>query len=85
MNIYGLPDSDSSHISLWPILARIDQTKEKTPFVVALFEAPSKPDSASEYLRDFIDEVKQLEANGILIENVCYQLRIRYIIADYVL
>lgn len=81
-NIDGLPIRKSSHISLWPILAVVDQDPEKVPFVVALFESPSKPNSADEYLREFVDELKKLESQGLLLGETVYKFAVSCIIAD---
>lgn len=82
VNIDGLPVHSSSNRSLWPILGILNQSKDKTPFVIALFEGPSKPTNANEFLSHFVEEVTFLENNGIIVGEQKYSFVLSCIIAD---
>lgn len=74
---------EQSADSLWPILGKVfSREYDSTPFMIACFYGQSKPGSANEYLRDFVNEVKHLIANGIIINNVKYKFIIIAFICD---
>ena len=70
-NIDGLPLFKSSSVQLWPILADFNGL---AIFVVALYCGNSKPTSVSEYLEDFVSELKVLKENGFLYEGKRYRV-----------
>nr|CAI5840023.1 unnamed protein product [Callosobruchus analis] len=55
----------SSNLELWPILGLITNFRS-TPFVIALFCGTSKPSSVELFFQDFIDEMNELMAQGLL-------------------
>ncbi|KAH9377055.1 hypothetical protein HPB48_010259 [Haemaphysalis longicornis] len=61
----GLPISKSSRKELWPIQCRILEHHDAVPFVIGVWAGAAKPDSAEEYLAQFLTELKQLMRNGI--------------------
>lgn len=63
VNIDGIPLFSSSNTCLWPVLCSVKEFGA-TVFPVALYCNYHKPECASEYLKDFIDEMKLLEQVG---------------------
>jgi hypothetical protein len=82
IGIDGLPISRSSNIQFWPILGSVDQAKVPSLFLISLFYGDSKPDSANNFLSNFVEEMKLLEHEGLIISGKHYIFRIRVIIAD---
>ena len=79
VNVDGLPIFKSTSDSLWPILMTLGLF---SPFIVALFYGKSKPNSLEEYLRDFVDELKDLNDNGIIINDKVIQISIDCFLCD---
>ncbi|EFN64579.1 hypothetical protein EAG_00178, partial [Camponotus floridanus] len=83
VNIDGLPLANSSSIQFWPILCKIDQSLCKLdPFIVAVYCGQSKPPDIYEYLKDFIQEYKNLCNNGLVIDLKLYSGSISGFICD---
>lgn len=79
----GLPISKSSSVAFWPILGKINSTWEKLPpFLIGIFYGMSKPDSASDYLADFVQEYLAISSNGIVHNGHTIQIKIRAFICD---
>jgi hypothetical protein len=82
IGIDGLPISKSSNLQFWPILGSIDQAKLKKAFIISLFYGETKPNSIEEYLRAFVNEMHDLETNGLSYGGTMYVVRINTLIAD---
>jgi len=83
VNIDGLPLAKSSSIQFWPILCKIDQSLCKLdPFIVAVYCGQSKPPDIYEYLKDFIQEYKNLCNDGLVIDSKLYSVSISGFICD---
>jgi len=80
INIDGLSLSKSSNSQLWPILGSINNSQYVFP--TALFNSTTKPDYVTEYLDDFISEIKKLIANGVSIGNKTYKFILKSFICD---
>ena len=65
-NIDGLPLFKSSRLQFWPILAMLKCDYTKSPFIVGIFCGLSKPKCVVEYLQTFIDDLRNVLANGIV-------------------
>lgn len=78
----GFPVCKSSNTQMWPILFTIDQVKNMSPVLAGLFCGESKPCCVKEFLKPFIEEVRDLELNGLTVDSVKYRFRISAIIAD---
>ncbi|XP_034060980.1 uncharacterized protein LOC117546329 isoform X1 [Gymnodraco acuticeps] len=65
-NIDGLPLFKSSRLQFWPILAILKCDYTKSPFIVGIFCALSKPKCVVEYLQQFISDLKNVLANGVV-------------------
>lgn len=61
INIDGLPLFKSTGIQLWPILGLLVSVPMKEPVIIALFCGPTKPQSADDFLKDFVVELQELE------------------------
>ena len=81
VGIDGLPISKSSRKQFWPILARLDQSKDSMPFPVAIYYGEEKP-PVSEFLKDFVDECLHYEQAGFTAEGTVYGFRVRCVVAD---
>jgi hypothetical protein len=82
IGIDGLPISKSSNLQFWPILGKLDQCIDPSPFVIALFYGETKPSSVLDFLNPLINEMILLETQGLTINNINYSFRIRCIISD---
>ncbi|KAB0801293.1 hypothetical protein PPYR_05647 [Photinus pyralis] len=69
-NVDGLPISGSSSSQLWPILSAIARTSFYTePFVIGIYHGYFKPKSSNDYLKLFVDDLKELSMSGIMFKN----------------
>lgn len=82
VGIDGVPISKSSNLQFWPILFSVDQCKDKSVYVAALYYGSHKPNNVDDFLSDFVAEMKELETNGLYFNNVNYVIRIRCLVAD---
>lgn len=82
INIDGLPISKSSTVDVWPILGRCAQFVDSRPFVIGIFCGSGKPDPLDLFLKDFIFEVSVLKKEGILINDVLFEIFINCYICD---
>lgn len=81
-NVDGLPIFKNGHnFQLWPILALIKDF-ESEPFVVGAFLGNGKPDSLSDYLEEFLNELKVLLSSGICVLDSCINLKIHSFVCD---
>nr|XP_047130481.1 uncharacterized protein LOC124810173 [Hydra vulgaris] len=86
-NIDGLPLFKSSKIQLWPILCLMEHfdgvvQTNREPFTVALYCGNSKPTDINAFLKDFVEEIKDLQETGIIFNNVCYEIKISALVCD---
>lgn len=83
VNINGLPLANSSSVQFWPILCKIEQSLYKLdPFIVAVYCGQSKPSDVYDYLKDFIEEYKNLCGVGLVIDTKLYSIKISGFICD---
>jgi hypothetical protein len=61
VGVDGLPVAKSSNKQLWPILGIVDQSFDRSPFVIGLFFGTTKPSSLDIFLEKFVLECKHLE------------------------
>lgn len=80
INIDGLPLSQSSNASLWPILCS-DIVTDKVYLVGAYFGS-SKPKDSNEFLQTFVDDAINIIDNGFEYNNKDYQINISALICD---
>lgn len=82
VNIDGLSIHKSSGKEAWPILIRCSNGGVKRPVPIGLFYGVGKPRPLRSYLEDFIQDVQQLAAEGVLIQNRRYQFGITKFVCD---
>lgn len=81
INIDGLPAFKSSKLQLWPILCNVHEIPKLRPIVIGIYSGTDKPSDLDSYLRLFVDEMKQLLANGLSINSnekekkICIKIR----------
>ena len=82
INVDGLPLSRSSTVQLWPILGRIHEIPNCEPFVIGVYGGCEKPNSAHEFLRDFVAEMSDLQTNGIFVNDKFFAVKLSAVICD---
>jgi len=81
IGVDGIPASRSNNSQFWPILGKIDQSNDRSPFVIGIFYGNSKP-SDLDFMNEFVRDFAQLEREGIHFLNKKYTVRISSVIAD---
>lgn len=81
INVDGVPITNSGRHQFWPILGRLNEIDIK-PFVIGLYYGLKKPDTCSEYLKYFVEEMKVINETGIIFNNRIYSLKINVFICD---
>lgn len=81
IGVDGIPISKSSNKQFWPILGLVDNSLNNTPFVIGIYYAEHKPTNL-DFLKQFVEECKVLELNGINLSGTNYRFRISKILAD---
>ena len=82
ISIDGLPLFKSSNMQFWPILGRMfhetdtDMKLPKQPFIIGIYAGQQKPTNISEYLADFVNEMKTLEVEGLYIQEINKYVRL---------
>ncbi|XP_044738485.1 uncharacterized protein LOC123300077 [Chrysoperla carnea] len=82
LNCDGMSFSKSSNSQFWPLLAAIEADFYTEPFLIGLFHGFSKPNDFNVYINPFVDEMKDLQNNGIMINNKTIDVRLNAIICD---
>ncbi|XP_061519266.1 uncharacterized protein LOC133395040 isoform X2 [Anopheles gambiae] len=80
--IDGLPLHRSTNLEFWPILASIDELPNEAPLKVGIYCGLKHPQNIEEYLRQLVDELKELTTSGIVIHNRFIKINLLYFIAD---
>lgn len=83
INIDGIPLFKSSAKMFWPILCRVyfDPMIFK-PFPVAIYSGNSKPKILSDFLQQFVLEINELQAEGCIIRDKHFQVKIQSFICN---
>jgi hypothetical protein len=82
IGIDGLPISKKSNFQFWPIMCCVDQAVDSSVYLISLFYGQTKTLDIGEFLTPLIEEMRRIEIEGILFNGVCFNLRIRCIVAD---
>lgn len=77
INVDGLPIFKSTNYSLWLLLGYLDGTFRR-PFVISVYGGYTKPETSNFFLKQFIDDMKEIKKDGILIENVLYTVHLKF-------
>ncbi|XP_025263008.1 uncharacterized protein LOC105254747 isoform X2 [Camponotus floridanus] len=80
INIDGLPLTRSSQQQFWPILGSI--IPNGNVFMIGLYHGNEKPEDANEFLKNFVDEAKDICENGININDRLIPCQIEALVCD---
>ena len=81
-NVDGLPLYKSVPGEFWPILCKIENISVTDPFAIGIFFGKQKPTDANEYLTQFVSELKEIVAEGLVCCNVKFAFNISCFICD---
>lgn len=83
VNADGLKVQKSVNKELWPLLCRFWYgTLWSKPYMIALYEGPSTPESVNDYIADFVRESRHLEQNGIVLNGINCAFEIYNFVCD---
>ncbi|XP_067216038.1 uncharacterized protein [Linepithema humile] len=85
VNIDGLPLSKSSQQQFWPILGSVlpyNNVSYDSVFIIGIYHGNEKPADANNFVRDFVNEAKEMCAKGIDVNGRNIQCRIGALICD---
>lgn len=82
--IDGLSLSDSSKVKMWPIMGSFAHHHELRPFVVGCYSGSSDPDDVDDFMKEFVQEIKNLQENGIELtkDRIVKNFKFRCFVAD---
>lgn len=82
--IDGLSLSESSKVKMWPIMASFVGYPKIRPFVVGSYSGKGDPADVDDYMREFVDELKELNSNGVAAtkDKINKKFRFRCFIGD---
>nr|XP_047144321.1 uncharacterized protein LOC100203711 isoform X1 [Hydra vulgaris] len=63
INVDGVKLQNSTNKSMWPILCRVNESLDQTPFVAGIHIGSSKPDSLVDFFLPFITDFTQVSKN----------------------
>lgn len=81
-NVDGLPLFKSSQTQFWAIACCVHEFVDSQPFLVGLYCGPRKPESAEDFLRPLIDELKSLTSVILECDNERYRVKVLSFICD---
>ncbi len=79
VNVDGLPLFKSSKLQFWPMLVKYSNC---IPFIVALYCGKSKPEPLEDYLKDFLEELKDLRDNGLMCNGKKFGVNLHTFVCD---
>lgn len=82
VGIDGLPISKSTSDELWPILGLFTNVPQSKVFIIGIFHGKSKPKISNEYLSDFVNEIKTLINEGIIIGERLLKIKLNALAVD---
>ncbi|XP_077516781.1 uncharacterized protein LOC144127763 [Amblyomma americanum] len=82
INIDGLPIFKISSVSFWVLLCAVANAIDSRPFAVTIHCGKKKPSNIEQFLRPFLDEMKSLEAFGMVIKGVRHSVSLAAVICD---
>ena len=80
-NFDGVPIYKSTGKSFWPILCSITNYDLKMPLIIGIYCGKQKPD-VHLYLDNFCKELDNMISEGLLFEDIVYEIEVRAIICD---
>ncbi|CAH0405510.1 unnamed protein product [Chilo suppressalis] len=84
INVDGLPIFKSSTNEFWPILGNIFENPRIRPFIIGIYFGKGKPKKLNEFLEDFVNDMKILLEEGLVVERLekTIKIQIRCFICD---
>lgn len=82
INCDGISIFKSSNSQFWPILVLICTPFRTDPFIAGVHYGSSKPGTANTYLTDFVNEMIDIQNNGIHLNDTICEVVIEAIICD---
>lgn len=82
INIDGLPLFKSAKDEFWPILFNIFELPNLKPMVIGIYHGKGKPDDMPTFLELFVNELKQLIRDGLILNGHKISIGIRSFICD---
>ena len=65
VNVDGIPLYGSSNIQCWAIQGHVKECPLSSPFFIGIWEGRGKPKDFNEFLKDFVNEAREMYENGI--------------------
>lgn len=81
-NTDGITISKSSGMECWPILVEIAELSDLSPEIVGVYCGQGKPKNLESYLRDFVNEFKELLSNGFIYNGCILNVKLKCFICD---
>lgn len=82
VNADGIKLSKSSKYEMWPILYRIHELPNIPPTVVGIYAGDKKPKTCEDFLRKFVNEMKDLMQDGLEVNQQIVFVKLRCVICD---
>uniref|UniRef100_A0A1B0CZF5 Uncharacterized protein n=1 Tax=Phlebotomus papatasi TaxID=29031 RepID=A0A1B0CZF5_PHLPP len=82
IHVDGVQIYRSSKIDFWPILYMVEENPEFPPEVVDIYCGDKKPENSSQFLKQFIDELRDLMENGLIVNGFTLSIKVKCVICD---
>ncbi len=83
LSVDGLPISKSTKSQLWPTQCSIiNLGDDRKPFVVSIYFGNNKPDNIHDYFEELLQELAELQLNGIFCKSMHFSVKLVRIVAD---
>lgn len=82
VNVDGLPLFNSASKCFWPILINIAEYPRMPPMAIGIYYGVKKPENCSIYFRPFVEEMKMILRDGLIINGHKLSVEIRCFICD---
>lgn len=82
VNADGMSISGSSKREFWPVLMKVKESENGSPFVVALYEGEGKPADLQAYMKNFLDEMDELLREGLTCQGRSFTVVLHAFICD---
>lgn len=82
INIDGLPLFNSSKVEFWPIIFNIHGLPQISPMPIGIFCGKSKSADIDSFLSPFVDEMKVIMSDGIIINSHKITVNLRCFVCD---
>ena len=84
INVDGLPIYKSSKQEFWPIISNIHELPNVKPMVIGIYSGYGKPGDVNNFLRRFVEEIKQVLENGITIKKPTHECKVKVCIRCFI-